>query len=54
MQEHSSIKVKVNSYIDPNGDEVEVDYSAGGTFQFETGAGTVGVHTNGFTICNVE
>ena len=45
----STVKVKVNSYIDPNGDEVDVDYSAGGTFQFETGAGTVGIHSVGFT-----
>ena len=44
---NSSIKVKVNSYIDPNGDEVEVDYTAGGTWQF-AGSGTVGVHTNGY------
>ena len=43
----SSIKVKVNSYIDPNGDEVEVDYTAGGTWQF-AGSGTLGVHTNGY------
>ena len=42
----SSIKVKINSYIDPNGDEVEVDYTSGGTWQF-AGSGTVGVHTNG-------
>ena len=45
----STVKVKVNSYIDPNGDEVDVDYSAGGTFQFETGAGTVGIHSVGET-----
>ena len=44
---NSSIKVKVNSYIDPNGDEVEVDYTAGGTWQF-AGSGTLGVHTNGY------
>ena len=31
----------------PNGDEVEVDYTAGGTWQF-AGSGTVGVHTNGY------
>jgi len=43
----STVKVKVNSYIDPNGDEVDVDYSAGGTFQFDTGAGTVGIHSVG-------
>ena len=45
----STVKVKVNSYIDPNGDEVDVDYSAGGTFQFDTGAGTVGIHSVGET-----
>ena len=45
----STVKVKVNSYIDPNGDEVDVDYSAGGTFQFDTGAGTLGIHSTGFT-----
>ena len=44
---NSSVKVKVNSYIDPNGDEVEVDYTAGGTWQF-AGSGTLGVHTNGY------
>ena len=45
---NSSVKVKVNSYIDPNGDEVEVDYTAGGTWQFDS-SGTVGVHTNGYS-----
>ena len=45
----STVKVKVNSYIDPNGDEVDVDYSGGGTFQFDTGAGTVGIHSVGET-----
>ena len=45
----STVKVKVNSYIDPNGDEVDVDYSAGGTFQFDTGAGTVCIHSVGET-----
>ena len=44
----SSVKVKVNSYIDPNGDEVDVDYSAGGTFQFETGSRNSRIHSNGY------
>jgi len=49
---NSSVKVKVNSYIDPNGDEVEVDYTAGGTWQF-AGSGTLGVHSIGAGVATV-
>ena len=47
----STVKVKVNSYIDPNGDEVDVDYSAGGTFSLKLVQEQFGIHSVGGDIC---
>ena len=42
---NDSVKVKVNSYIDPSGNETKVDYTAGGTWRFRTGT-AVGMATD--------
>ena len=42
---NDSVKVKVNSYVDPSGNETKVDYTAGGTWRFRTGT-PVGMATN--------
>jgi len=42
---NDSVKVKVNSYVDPSGNETKVDYTAGGTWRFRTGT-EVGMATD--------
>ena len=46
---NSTIKVKVNSYVDAAGTETRVDYTPNSTWAFTTSGGTLGVHTNGYT-----
>jgi len=46
---NSTIKVKVNSYIDAAGTETRVDYTPNSTWSFAAANGSLGVHTNGYS-----
>ena len=46
---NSTIKVKVNSYIDAAGTETRVDYTLNSTWSFAAANGSLGVHTNGYS-----